>query len=786
MFARIALALLVAISIAAGGAYAWLRTSLPTANGRIVVQGITAPVEVIRDARGVPSIFAVSESDAMYALGFVHAQDRLFQMDFTRLLAQGRLSEVIGPPTIDQDRFMRALDLVGRADATLAVLEPRWRELLDAYSAGVNAFLAGHSGAWPPEFAILGRTPEPWQPRDSLLWGKLMALQLSGNWRGELARARLATRLPPEMLAQLWPNWPADDATTLKYVGLYRQLDLGSLAEALPPPLGPSQASNEWALAGSRTATGRPLLANDPHLGLRAPGQWYLARIESPGLTLVGATAPGVPAVILGHNGRIAWGFTTTNADTWDIYVERLDPGNPSRYLTPDGSHPFTTRHDTIKVKGQDDAIVTSRSTRHGPVLSDLTVAARAAAPPDHVLALAAPAFHVTDRTPAALFALNRATDWGSFVAALRDWHAPMQNIVYADTEGQIGIYSPALVPRRKAGDGWMPHPGWTGEYDWDGFVPFEALPHALNPSEGRLVNANNRIVPDDFPDFISRDWDSPFRARRIVDLIDARPMHDAGSMAAILHDSVSLYARELLPRLLAVAPINDDARRAQEMLRQWDGAMDRDRPEPLIFNSWIRELTYSLIADELGEQADELLGEYPALIGSALAGDSPFCDDVRTAGREDCAGRIASALARSLDDLASTYGREMTRWRWGDAHYAPFRHGVFDRIWMMRDLVGFRVPTDGDYFTVNRGAGLSSVRDIAFPHTHGASLRAIYDLADLDRSEFMIAPGQSGNPLSRHWGDLAQEWADGLHFAISGDRTRLQSAGSVLILAPH
>lgn len=786
LFARITLAFLAVVALAAAGTYAWLATSLPTTSGRIAIQGITAPVELIRDERGVPSIFAANEHDAIYALGFVHAQDRLFQMDFTRLIAQGRLAEFVGPLALDQDRFIRALDLVRQADAALAALEPRWRELLDAYSAGVNAFLANHSGAWPPEFSILGRTPEPWQPRDALLWGKLMALQLSGNWRGELTRSALATRLSPEMLAELWPDWPADRATTLKYAALYGELELERLAKALPPPLGPSQASNEWVLAGSKTASGQPLLTNDPHLSLSAPGQWYLARIEAPGLRLVGATAPGVPAVILGHNGHIAWGFTTTNADTWDVYVERLDPDDPNRYLTPDGSQPFTTRSETIKVKGHDDAIVTFRSTRHGPVISDFSAAARAAAPAQHVLAVDTPAFHVTDRTPAALFALNRATSWDRFVAALRDWHAPIQNMVYADTDGQIGIYTPGLLPRRKAGDGWMPQPGWTGDYDWNGFVPFEELPHALNPPEGRFVNANNRVVPDDFPVFISRDWDAPFRARRIVDLLDARPAHDAGSMAAILRDSVSLLARETLPRLLAVAPADDESRRAQAMLRQWDGTMDRDRPEPLIFGSWMRELTYRLLADELGEQADELMGEYPALIESALAGTSPFCDDIRTAEREDCAHQIANALTKSLDDLARAYGRDMTRWRWGDAHYAPFRHAVFSRIWMVRDIVGFRVPTNGDYFTINRGAGRSSTRDTVFQHTHGASLRAIYDLADLDRSEFMIAPGQSGNPLSRHWGDLAQDWADGRHFAISGDRARLQSTGSVLILAPH
>jgi penicillin G amidase len=776
--------ILALIIVALFAGYAWLFSSLPKTSGRIMVAGISQPVEIIRDARGIPYIQAGSEADAFYALGFVHAQDRLFQMDFTRLIAQGRLSEVIGPKTLDSDRFIRMLDLVGQAEATLQSLEPEYRRMLDAYAAGVNAFLAEHSGAWPPEYVLLQRTPEPWQPRDSLLWAKLMTLQLSGNWRGELLRARLAKQWSPAMLEQLWPSWPTDRATTLALADLYRTLDLEGLAKALPAPLGPSQASNEWVLAGARTSSGKPLLTNDPHLGLNAPGQWYLARIEAPGLKLVGATAPGAPAVVLGHNGQIAWGFTTTNADTWDLFIERLDPDDPSRYLTPDGSQPFTTRTETIKVKGQPDSIVTFRATRHGPVLSDVSTAAHAMTEPKQVIAIATPSLQVTDRTPAALFNMNRAKDWTSFVAALRDWQGPMQNIVYADRDGHIGFYSPALLPRRPNGDGWLPQPGWTGEHDWNGFVPFEKLPHALDPPAGRFLNANNRVVPDDYPVFITRDWDSPYRAWRIADLIDARQTHDRESMAEILRDDVSLFAREVLPRLRALTPSGNEERRALAMLQGWNGRMDRLRPEPLIFNAWMRELTRSLLAEAVGDQAKDLLGEYPAMIDAALDGTSPFC--AAPTARRSCAEHVSAALSRALGNLAKAYGSDMTRWRWGEAHYAPFRHQVFSRIPIIRDLVGFRVPTDGDFFTVNRGAGRAGDPDNPFEHVHGAGLRAIYDLADLDESQFMITPGQSGNPLSQHWGDLAQDWANGRHFSLAADRARLQSSGAVLILAPR
>lgn len=774
-----ALVLLLSLPL---GVYVWLSSSLPKVSGTLTVQGLTSPVEVIRDPRGIPHIYAANEPDAFYALGFVHAQDRLFQMDFARLLAQGRLSEVIGPATLESDRFMRMLDVTGQVDASLQVMPARWRRQLEAYAAGVNAFLDGHKGAWPPEYVLLRRAPERWDARDSLLWAKLMSLQLAGNWRGEIARAKLLATWSPEMLAQIWPDWPADSATTL--AALYRRFDWDKLAAALPAPLGPSQASNEWALSGARTASGKPLLTNDPHLSLNAPDQWYLAHIETPSLQLVGATAPGAPAMVLGHNGRIAWGFTTTNADTWDLFVERLDPNDANRYLTPDGSQPFDTRTETIKVKGQADAVVTFRSTRHGPVLSDLSASARAATPPEHVLALSMPALQIVDRTPGALFALNRATDWPSFVAALADWHAPMQNIVYADREGHIGFYSPALVPIRAKGDGWLPQPGWTGEYDWTGYVPFADLPHELDPRGGSIANANNRIVPESYPVFLSRDWDAPYRAQRIRELLDARDAHDRESMAEMLRDDVSLLARELLPSLRGVAVTRPDSRRALSLLQAWDGRMDRLRPEALIFHAWMRELTRALLASAKAGEDSVAIGEYPALLRGALAGTSPFCSEPDKASR--CPAFVIDALDRAIEILSAKYGSDPSHWHWGDAHYAPFRHPVFSRIPVLRDLLEQRVPTDGDFFTINRGANRPDGGDNPFEHVHGAGLRAIYDLSDLANSQFMIAPGQSGNPLSPHWSDLVEDWANGGHFAIDLDRDRLRATGSILLLEPR
>ncbi len=589
LFAALA-AILLGLPLAAlVGAFLFLRTAVLDQRGTFAVQGLNAPVEIIRDEHGVAHIFAPSPDEAWFALGYAHAQDRLAQMELMRRLGSGRLSEIIGPATLDVDRMMRGLGLAAAADAAVEALPPETRRMLEIYARGVNAFLAGHRGAWPPEFYLLRSAPEPWRPRDSLLFGQIMGFQLSGNWRDELLRARLAERLTPAQRAEIWPDWPSDNSVVLNQLtALYRTLDLDRLAAALPL-IGPERASNEWVIAGTRTATGRPFLVNDPHLGLNAPGQWYLARLSAPGLDLVGATAAGVPAVLLGHNGRIAWGFTTTNGDTSDLFVERIDPSDPGRYLTETGSEPFVIRRETIRVRGQDDVTMTVRATRNGVVLSDFNGAAQAAAPTGHVVALASTRFGRVDTTPRALFAMQNARNWDEFQAALRDWQAPMQNIVYADVEGNIGFVAPALLPLRGRGDGSVMLPGWIEANRWRGTVPFEALPRVFNPQSGRLANANNRPVPPDFPVQITTDPDSPYRAQRIVELLDARPAHDRASMEAMLADPVSRFAREILPLATGRTPASPRAAAALALLRDWGGAMRRALPQPLIFTAWMR-----------------------------------------------------------------------------------------------------------------------------------------------------------------------------------------------------
>ncbi|GEO36022.1 penicillin amidase [Skermanella aerolata] len=772
----VALTLIIILPAAViGGGWLWLRSGLPQLDGAVTLPGLTSPVEIATDRNAVPHIFARSQQDAYFALGYVHARDRMWQMDLNRRIGAGRLSELIGSAGLRYDRLMRVLGFQASAEASLQALAPEVRQALDSYSAGVNAWLGSHGGPLPLEFQVLRYQPEPWKPADSLLWGKLMALQLSGNYNDELLRARLMQKFPAETIRQMYPDYPAGAPVTL--ASDLTGLEFDRLHASLPPPLGPATASNEWVVSGERSGTGKPVLANDPHLQLGAPTLWYLARIEAPGLSVTGATVPGVPFTVLGRNDRISWGFTTTGSDVQDLYVERLDRSDPGKYLTPDGPRPFELRTETIKVKDADDEQLVVRTTRHGPVLSDIEPRAVQAAPEGHVISLAFTGLSDRDTTAEALWRLNRAPDWEGFKAALRLIQAPQQNIVYADIQGNIGFYTPGLVPIRRKGDGSVPVPGWNDEYAWTGAIPFEELPQDFNPAAGKIVNANNRVTSPDYRWFLTSRWDDWYRAARIEQVLEANRRHDVDAAEALMRDTVSLAARDLLPLMLKINPVSQNAKAALDMLRGWDGTMSRDRTEPLIYEWWARELHRALYADELGPLFPEVMSASPRLVLHILTKAPQWCDDVTTAdARETCEDMLGRSLDRALVTLSERHGSDMTKWRWGAEHRAPLAHQVLSRVPVLKDLFDIGIETDGGNHTVNRGG--SSIRDdgAPFSHIHGAGYRAIYDMSDPENSRFMISTGQSGNPLSSHYGDLVEQWRDGRHFTISGTLEQVTS----------
>ncbi len=754
--------------VGAAGIYLWLRSSLSVTDGRLTLSGPTAEIRVTRDAHSIPTIKAQNDGDAAFGLGFVHAQDRLFQMDLMRHFGAGRLAEWFGPRAVEVDRSTRSLGLYRAAESQYSLLSPPLRAVFDAYAAGVNAFLSSRRGALPPEYALLGVRPEPWKPADSLVWGKIMDLQLTGNYRFELLRARLARRLSPAELAVLYPAYRGDAPVVLGA--------LDSTLRGLPPQ---APASNEWVVDGKHSLSGKPLLANDTHLGFSAPGIWYLARLETPGETLAGVTSAGEPLVLLGHNTHIAWGFTTTGGDVEDVFVEKPDPAEPTHYLAPQGSLPFAVHEEQIKIRGASPLTITLRSTRHGPVISDGPGGRPAST--GEVLALSATWLQGEDRTPQALWDASHAHDWQAFRDAFRNAVAPEQNIVYADVDGHIGFFAPAQIPIRAKGDGLMPAQGATGENDWTGYVPFDALPQSFDPPSGRFIAANNKIVPNSYPYLITRDWELPYRAERIAELLDKTPMQSPDAAAAIQADTVSLMARRLLPLMLKAKPASALGQAAIQRLPGWDDRMARARVEPLLFVAWLREFNRQILADKLGTMFEDYWGLHPDVIENILTAHPEWCDNRETPEVETCDRQLAAALDRAVRALTRLYGDDMDQWRWALAHPASFAHPIWSRLPWIASWLALVIPDDGGFDTIDNATTNVSSATQPFTAIHGPTMRMIVDMASPDAARFMIVPGESGNLLSAHYGDLMTPWRDVRYLSFSDD-----ARGGVLVLAPR
>ncbi|MCA8933655.1 MAG: penicillin acylase family protein [Rhodospirillaceae bacterium] len=777
----------LAVPVAGIAGYFWLSGSVPDLDRTVAVDGLSAPVQVVHDPHGVPHIYAADMHDAYFALGYVHARDRMWQMDARRRLATGHLAEIAGDPALGIDRLMRTLGMAQLAEASYATLPPEVQQALDAYSNGVNAWLANREGPLPPSFFLLGYEPAPWTPADTLALERLLALQLSGNYRDELLRARLIALLGEAQAADLFPEG-ADVLVSIDHAaldGLYQRTLAG--LEAVPSATG---ASNVWALSGARTQTGAPLLANDPHLGLTIPIQWYLAHIETPELTVTGATMPGAPFTILGHNRSLAWGQTTTGADVEDLFLERIDPDDPDRYLTPDGSAAFATRTETIVVDGEPEPLtMTVRTTRHGPVVSDLEQpeidAVRA---DDTVVALAFTGLDQESVVATALYRLNRAETVSQAIDALADWRAPAQNIALADADGAIALTTPGRFPLRRSGDGLLPVPGWSGDYDWEGYAAYADLPRTIDPPSGQVLNANNPVVGRDYPVLITGyPYEPDYRARRIAELLDDPASGTVAGAEAMMLDTVSPAAADLLPLLLDTEATDAAAADALALLRDWDFRMDRDRPEPLIFTAWLRQLNRHLYADELAELFVDYWHLRPRTVRHMLTEAQQWCDVLATEAVETCADITRDALAEAIAELAERYGDDPTDWRWGDAHVAVFPHQVVSLMPLVGSFFTNSVEADGGNFTLNRGATPIVSAERAFQDVHGAGYRAVYDLADLGRSQFMIATGQSGNPLSPYFDDLIEPWRDGEWLTLGAPPEELQQTSvGTLTLRPE
>ncbi|MET0793282.1 MAG: penicillin acylase family protein [Polyangiaceae bacterium] len=757
-------------------------------SGTLIVNGASAPLTIIRDAYAVPHIYARSQDDAAFGLGYAHAQDRLWQLELSRRMGSGTLAEIFGREALQQDRLFRVLKLRAIAVANLGALDARSRAALDAYARGVNAQLQS-SSSLPPEFAAFGVHPRAWQAVDSLVWLKVMSWMLSGNWSRELARLRLSNRLSAQQAAEfLGP----DALPQSQWRELYGTLERAATSMLATVPFRPEApvGSNNWAVDGSRSVSGKPLLANDPHLNLSAPSIWYLAHLNAPGLNVIGATLPALPVVMLGRNDHVAWAFTNTESDTQDLFIEKVDTNDPTQYLTPTGFEPFQVTRELIGIKDEPDEVLLVRESRHGPIISDVQEETKGLLPGDTVMALSWVGLRSDDLT--LQFPLEAATSSSAagIAHAARDFHSPQQNIVYADDGGKIGFVAAGRVPLRSKDNelrGHVPAPGWLSKYDWLGTVPFEALPRA-EEGASLLVTANQDIQPPGYPFDLGSNWAPPFRVERIRSLLDAVPLHSLSTFQTIQSDVWSRTAAETLPLMLRVQPRSDDEREAVRRLRTWNLDMRAELGEPLIYATWLRELTRLIYADELGDQFSWEWSEMPRFVHDVLAdraGMSRWCANARTAPHAPCEALLSDALSRAIAYLKEHYGSDPSAWTWGMAHRAVSEHTPLGHSRLLSRWFNLTAPTSGDNETVNVG-GYSIASDTPFRSDFGPGYRALYDLGAPESSVFVINSGESGHFLSKHYGDLGRLWQNGQYIPMITQRETVEhGAIGTLVLSP-
>ena len=771
----------------------WMgRGRLPRTNGTIHLPGPRSTVEILRDRWGVPHIYADDLHDLFFAQGFVHAQDRLWQMELNRRTATGRLSEIFGPVALDTDRATRTFgfDRLGRADWADAGQEVRSAVL--AYAEGVNAFLASPTSRMPIEFTLLGHKPEPWQPEDSVAFSRVMIWQLSHAWYSEILRARVIDAVGSEHAADLEIHYPAGNPVALPHGIEFNRLraDGGRIAEG-GPFLTRAMGSNAWTVAGSRSTTGKPFLCNDMHLTLMLPAIWYLVHMKCGPLEVSGASLPGFPFVLVGHNARIAWGTTLAFTDAEDVFIEEFSKDEPSHYRFRGEWRRAEVVPEAIRVKGRPEPHVENvLLTHHGPVISDVV------GEPSRRLAVCSMALR-----PASIMEgyrrLDLANGWDDFVEAMRYIEAPQLNMAYADVEGNTGYWMTGKVPVRESGEGSVPAPGWTGEQEWVGEVPFEEMPHALNPADGILVTTNHRIVGDDYPHFLGQVWMNGFRARRILEILSSPRPLGPDDFHKLHVDFSCIPGVELAGLLSGTASDDPTVRMALGLLETWDGVLSPDSVGGTVYEVVRYHLVRNLLEPGLGPDltlnlmgrgfhpllmpANEFYGHDTVALLRLLK--EPASWWVHQAG--GLQALIEGSLRQSVDWLRAHLGADPRAWQWGKIHRAIFPHAMgiqkpLDRVFNLGPI-----PIGGDTDTPCQTA---IVPDDPYDNKAWApTFRQIVDLEDLSRSEVIVPPGQSGQIGSRHYGDLAGPWARGEYIPMLWTREEIErEAEGRLVLAPR
>ena len=794
------LATLLVVCAAAGLGFAGysLLSTRPTVSGRAVVRGAGAQIELLRDGYGVPHIFAQTDRDAYFGLGYAHAQDRLFQIELQQRMASGRLAELLGSEALPSDRLFRTLGLREHAQASMAALDDATHTAIAAYAAGYNAAL--DAGATAPELVAFGAVPLRMEAVDCLTNFKLVAWQLSSNMLRELENHLLRRKLSIEELARLAPvapgetehAWPsssyAEPSSDSAWLDDVARLMLHNTPASTANV--DATGSNAWVVTGAHSQTGKPLLANDPHLDMGAPAVWYLAHLHAPGLNVIGASLPGTPGVWLGRNDHVAWGITNTGSDTQDLYIERLDASDATRVISPHGSERMRERREQIRVRGGQTVEYSARATRHGPVVSDANpevqrglIDGRAG----YVLALAWTGLRGDDLSLQFAIKAAKAGSAAELLTAAADVRSPQQNLLYADDAGAVGLKAIGRLPLRAADDavlGRLPIPGWDARYDWQGELPFEALPEQAPTAQGRVLNANERITTADYPHWVTSEWELPFRAERIAALLDRTPKHTLADFARIQLDVHNPLAEQLLPELLArLGDAAADHPDLVALMRGWNFAMAADRPEPLVFQAWLAELgerMYPRAYYDVRPVAD------PRVLLAMLRGDDKLARYCGPELQRDCARHVAESFTETVATLRARYGSELSDWHWGSHNHAWFGHVLFSGVPGLERLVDIKLAREGSAETINLSGASYDADSGEYVTTVGPGLRALYDLAEPERSRFIVTPGQSGNPLSSRYRDLAARWQRGEYVPMITDRDALQKQPhETLILSP-
>lgn len=797
------------------------RKSYPQIDGEITLPGLDAPVDIYRDAMGIPHVYATTEHDLFFAQGFLQAQDRFWQMDFQRHLSTGRLSELLGSVMLDTDMFLQTLGWERVARAELELLDDATIAVLEAYSEGVNAYLAEYEGSEISlEYVFLpilnrGYEPDAWEPLFSLSLPKAMAWQLASNMDDEIERALLLDTINQQQLDDIIPPYPSDgpvivndqspfsgeisatygySSTQLAAVNSLLET-VGQRVAALDALVGGGGesmvGSNSWAISGELSATGDAMLANDPHLEHSIPHIWHQIGLHCApigpdcNIELQGYSLLGAPGIVIGHNDRIAWGLTNVGADVMDLYIEKLNPDNPDQYEVNGDWVDMDIITETLNVGGDELVDVRVRITRHGPIISDVygdledfSEEAGIDLPENYAIALRWTALEPSF-TLKAILGFNRAQNWEEFREAARDFAVPAQNLLYADVDGNIAYQMPGMIPIRTSGDGRLPVPGWTDEYEWEGFIPFDNLPFVLNPPEGYIVTANNPVVDETYPFHITDVWAYPNRAQRIVDMIEQAPgLIDRAYFQQMQYDNKDLTAEAIVPYLMQITVDDEGLEEARALLNGWDFQMDIDSPAAAMYAAFWKHLLAATFQDELPEDS------WPGgsarwlyvLYGLLDEPSNAWWDDQNTEASESRDAIFLQALEAAVDDLEDRLGRDPTDWAWGELHVINYAHGVMDNLPLINSIFN-RGPfaIAGGPSIVNATSWNASAEDYSLS-SGSPSMRMIVDLGNLQNSLTIYPAGQSGHAGHEHYIDMAGLWRLGQYVPMHWERSAIEA----------